>query len=246
MMGHTHALSGLAAGAATLPLIGLSTPLEQLTWVAAWGGFAMLPDLDQRSSTIARMWGPVSAVPAGLIGSLAGGHRHGTHDPIAGPVAFAALAALAARHPFSRAFLLALAIGLALRACAFAIPGRAEESALGNLVLSWSAAWALVAHGHEPARWLPIAVAGGCLVHIAGDALTHHGVPAPLATLIGSRRRIGVPLLSTGSLVETVAVATVFAALTGWQLAAKTGAGGYLQAALGAIGDTWATGQVRV
>ena len=47
MLGHSHALSGLAAGAATLPWAPVHGTVSQVAWVAAVGGFAMLPDLDE-------------------------------------------------------------------------------------------------------------------------------------------------------------------------------------------------------
>ena len=55
---------------------------------------------------------------------------------------------------------MALAIGLALRALNFVIPGRVENTVVGNLVLSWGGAWLLLEHSPDPA-WLPWAVALG-------------------------------------------------------------------------------------
>ena len=56
MLGHSHALSGLAAGAATLPWAPVHGTVAQMSWIAAAGGFAMLPDLDHRGSTVSDMW----------------------------------------------------------------------------------------------------------------------------------------------------------------------------------------------
>ncbi len=217
MMGHTHALSGFAAAAATLPWAPVHGATAQIGWLAVWGGMAMLPDLDHPRSTVARMWGPFTSTPARAIGILARGHRGGTHDALVAPLIFGALAAGAAHYPASRLLVLALAIGLALRACAFAIPGRTESTAVGNAVLSWGAAWLLIHHGAGGPAWLPLAVAGGVLVHIAGDALTDHGVPVPL-TWISQRRRFGLDLFTTGSLVETVGIALGLVVLTAWQI----------------------------
>ena len=171
MLGHSHALSGLAAGAATLPWAPVHGTVSQVAWVAAVGGFAMLPDLDHSGSTVSDMWGPITDVPSGAIGRLAQGHRWGTHDAVLGPLAFGALAVAAAGAFWSSLLLMALAIGLALRALNFAIPGRVENTVIGNLVLSWGGAWLLLDHSPNPG-WLPWAVALGCLTHIAGDALT--------------------------------------------------------------------------
>src|SRR3712207_2365806 len=146
MLGHSHALSGLAAGAATLPWAPVEGTVAQVAWIAGVGGFAMLPDLDHRSSTVSDMWGPVTDVPAGAVGRLAGGHRWGTHDAVLAPLAFGGLAMLAAEAYWSSLLLMALGIGLALRALHFVIPGRAETTVLGNLALSWVGAWSLLEH----------------------------------------------------------------------------------------------------
>ena len=114
------------------------------------GGFAMLPDLDQKGSTVSRMWGPVTDLPSAAVNAISGGHRWGTHDVSSGPLAFGVLAYAAAWHRWSSLLLLALAIGLALRALHVVIPGRAEETIIGNLVLSWGGAWLLLAHSPEP------------------------------------------------------------------------------------------------
>jgi hypothetical protein len=200
VLGHTHALSGLAAGAATLPWAPVHGTVAQVAWISAAGGFAMLPDLDQRGSTISRMWGPVSDVPSGLVGTVARGHRWGTHDAILGPLAFGLLAHAAAGAYWSSLLVLALAIGLALRALHFVIPGRAENTVVGNLVLSWGGAWFLLEHSPGPA-WLPWAVGIGVLAHIAGDFLTKEGIPVPLFWLLRRSRLAPVPL-RTGTTLE--------------------------------------------
>src|SRR3712207_6252691 len=138
MLGHTHALSGLATGAATLPWAPVQGPVAQGAWVAAVGGFAMLPDLDHRGSTVSDMWGPATDVPSGAIGAVTGGHRWGTHDAVLAPLGFGALAMLAANAFWSSLLVLALAIGLALRALNFVIPGNTETTVIGNLVASRS------------------------------------------------------------------------------------------------------------
>ena len=212
MLGHSHALSGLAAGAATLPWAPVHGPVAQGAWIAAVGGFAMLPDLDHRSSTVSDMWGPVTDVPAGAIGALAGGHRWGTHDAVLAPLAFGALAIAASSAYWSSLLLLALAIGLALRALHFVIPGRTETTILGNLVLSWGGAWLLLEHMTSPA-WLPWGVAAGVLTHVLGDAITTAGVPVPILWLV-RRKRLALLPLRTGAGVERVALTPFFLAAT--------------------------------
>ena len=207
-MGHSHALSGLAVGAGTLPWAPVHGTVAQVSWVAAVGGFAMLPDLDQPGSTISRMWGPLTDIPSGLVSRVARGHRWGTHDTLLAPVVFFAIATLAARSYWSSLLLVAIAIGLALRALNFVIPGNAENTVLGNLALSWAGAWWLLAHSPSP-LWLPWAVAAGVVTHIAGDLLTREGVPVPVVWIV-HRCRLAITPLRTGTTLEKAVLAPAF------------------------------------
>lgn len=209
VLGSSHALSGLAVGAATLPWAPVEGTVAQVAWVAAVGGFAMLPDLDSSNSTVSDMWGPVTDVPAGAIGRLAQGHRWGTHDAVLAPLVFGALALAAANAFWSSLLLMALAIGLALRALHFVIPGRAENTVVGNLVLSWGGAWLLLDHMVNPA-WLPWAVAAGVLVHIAGDAITTAGIPVPIIWVF-KRVRLKLLPIRTGATIEKAVLVPAFA-----------------------------------
>ena len=208
MLGHSHALSGLAAGAATLPWAPVQGTVAQVAWVAAAGGFAMLPDLDHSGSTVSDMWGPITDVPSGAIGRLAQGHRWGTHDALLAPLAFGALAVAAAGAFWSSLLLLALAVGLALRALNFVIPGRAENTVVGNLILSWGGAWLLLQHSPSPG-WLPWVVALGVLTHIAGDAITTAGVPVPVLWVF-HRARLKLLPIRTGATVEKAVLVPLF------------------------------------
>ena len=118
--------------------------------------------------------------------------------------------------------LMALAIGLALRALNFVIPGRAENTVLGNLVMSWGGAWLLLAHTTSP-TWLPAAVVVGVLTHVAGDALTCQGVPVPLVWLL-HRARIKLTPLRTGTTFEKAVLAPLFLLLALGFLYVNTGA----------------------
>lgn len=208
MLGHSHALSGLAAGAATLPWAPVQGTVAQVSWIAAVGGFAMLPDLDHRGSTVSDMWGPATDVPSGLIGKLTGGHRWGTHDAVLGPLAFGGLAMLAADTYWASLLLMALAIGLALHALNFVIPGTTETTIIGNIALSWAGAWWLLEHSPQPG-WLPWAVGLGVLTHIAGDALTTAGIPVPVLWVF-RRARIAVSPLRTGTVIEKAVLVPAF------------------------------------
>jgi membrane-bound metal-dependent hydrolase YbcI (DUF457 family) len=103
---------------------------------------------------------------------------------------------------------MALSIGLALRALNFVIPGRAENTVVGNLVLSWGGAWLLLQHSPSPG-WLPWAVALGALTHIAGDAITTAGIPVPLVW-IAHRCRLKLFPLRTGTFLEKGVLAPLF------------------------------------
>jgi hypothetical protein len=186
--------------------------VAQFAWVAAAGGFAMLPDLDQEGTTISRMWGPISDVPAKLINLVSGGHRWGTHDAVLAPAVFGGLALLASHAFWSSLLVLALAIGLALRALNFVIPGNTETTVIGNLVASWVAAWFLLQHSPAP-MWLPWVVMVGIVAHIVGDFLTREGVPIPVIWLI-ARCRLHPVHLRTGATVEKVLLAPLFLVLT--------------------------------
>ena len=222
VLGHSHALSGLAVGAATLPWAPVEGTVAQVAWVAAAGGFAMLPDLDHSVSTVSDMWGPATDVPSGAVGRLAGGHRWGTHDALLAPIAFGALALAAANLFWSSLLVMALAVGLALRALHFVIPGRAENTVVGNLVLSWGGAWLLLANTSQP-TWLPWAVALGVLTHIAGDLITKQGVPVPLLWLL-RRQRLALTPMRTGTTLEKAVLAPLFLATAVWFVYANTGA----------------------
>ncbi|HJX44257.1 MAG TPA: metal-dependent hydrolase [Geodermatophilus sp.] len=220
MLGHSHALSGLAAGAATLPWAPVDGTVAQVAWVAAAGGFAMLPDLDHSGSTVSDMWGPATDVPSGAVGRLAGGHRWGTHDALLAPVAFGAVALAAANLYWSSLVVMALAIGLALRALHFVIPGRAENTVVGNLLLSFGGAWLLLSNTAQP-TWLPWAVALGVLTHIAGDLITKQGVPLPLLWLV-KRRRVALTPMRTGTTLEKSVLAPLFLGVALWFCYANT------------------------
>ena len=129
-----------------------------------------------------------------------------------GPLVFAALAVAAAGAFWSSLLLMALAIGLALRALNFVIPGRIENTVIGNFALSWGGAWLLLAHSPNPS-WLPWAVAVGVLTHIAGDALTTAGIPVPLVWVF-HRSRLKLLPIRTGATIEKVVLVPLFLVAT--------------------------------
>ena len=222
-------------GAATLPVVPLQSLTAELTWVVAVGGFAMLPDLDTggvttrrgfprlHGSTVALMWGPLTGLLAELLGRLFGGHRNGSHS-ILGIAGTAVVAGgLATTYP-GRLFLLALAIGLALEALAFAIPGTLEELWPVNLLVSFGSAWWLLgATGTADDRfphWMTAALLVGSATHVIGDMLTVGGIP-PLWPV--SRTRVSLRLFRTGSGWERRLIAPALLVGACWLLLARTG-----------------------
>lgn len=221
MMGFNHVSCGLVAGLGTLPLAPVHTWSTQTAWVLACGGTALLPDLDSRQSTAARMWGPLTETLAGGISVLARGHRWGTHDLVMAPAAAAGLTLLAMTNPLSLGLLLALVTGLALRGLALAGAGRIGGA--GNLIVSAGAAWWLVTAGAGRTQLLPAVIALGVVVHILGDLLTEEGVPLPILWVLGDRRRIAIKAFATNSLLERALVAPALSLLGVWLFRLRAG-----------------------
>lgn len=219
-MGRTHAASGLAAGAVLLPWVGSASIPETSAWLVACAGFGLLPDLDQRGTTSARMWGPLSQLAATVVGFVSRGHRNGTHDAILGPLVLGGAAWWAAQHRIPGLVLVAVAIGLAIRAVAWASDA-AKLPWVINLATSVGAAFGL-AHFGISVGWLPAAVVVGVLAHIAGDALTTEKVPVPLLWMASRKARFGIPLCHTNSWLEPVVTAACIVG-TVWALADQTG-----------------------
>jgi membrane-bound metal-dependent hydrolase YbcI (DUF457 family) len=211
-LGHTHALSGAAAGAAAgFYLLHLPLP-GTMEMAACCAAFATLPDIDKRGSCVSRSLGFLSAGLAWVVNRVSGGHRHATHS-IAGAAVFAGLAWLGAhyRHdPAGRwglALLLALAFAAGLRALRLGGHG-ADLLAIGAAVAATvtGAGLALV----------PAACLLGCLVHIAGDMLTDEG--CPLLWPLTGRHLFLLPSplrFETGHAAERFAVTPVLVAALG-------------------------------
>lgn len=194
MLGRDHALSGAVVFAAVAPM--LHVPLAVLpAGVVLGAGAGVLPDIDHPDSTIASSFGFLTEGFARLTNFLAGGHRHGTHSLI-GVAAFTAGAwasgSLQAHAKGGMAFghtslslsvlpallYLTLLYSSALRALKvgghhgdlIGFVGAAVTCYLGTdltPVVVWG--WRV--------PFLAVAIALGCLAHIAGDELTHGGCP---------------------------------------------------------------------
>ena len=188
MMGSTHAATGALAGLVTLPLAPVTGPGGAAAWVAVWAGAALVPDLDTHGSSAARIWGPPTRLAGAAIGRAARGHRAGTHDIVAAPLAAIGVFAVAGMWAPAAVLAVAVLAGLAQVALDPLIPGDGRHS-LTNLVLSFGFAYVVVVVVGVSTWWVPFAVAGGVVVHILGDALTTSGVPVPGAWLLPVPRR---------------------------------------------------------
>ena len=127
------------------------------------------------------------------------------------PLGFAGVVLLASLHPITTGLVLALMTGLSIRGLARAGAGRIGASA--NLLISAGAAWWLVTHGAHQVQLLPLIVAAGVLIHIAGDWVTTEGIPVPVAWLFGNHRRLSLNLFKVNTPTERLLVAPALSLL---------------------------------
>lgn len=190
MMGRSHALTGWSAGLAAAPFLGQHSLAGAVVVGSVTAGFALLPDLDHRSSTASRLLGPVTdgisrlfrgisravyLVTKGPRDEPGGAHRQFWHTGVAAAL-LGWLANLGVHAGGRWAALSVIVFGVLLAVAALGdwvlIP------AVGGGVLA-----TVAAHGHVTTvldgsvGWLGWAVAVGCLTHDLGDALTQHGCP---------------------------------------------------------------------
>lgn len=198
MEGYTHALSGAAgwmavtsSSAVALGAWEQSTPVV-LGGAVVCAGWALWPDADHADATIAHSLPPVTNIMARGIGTLSGGHRHGTHSLI-GIVVFTVIAALAALPtaeihgktvPIGSLIITVLCVAFASKSLGlnkgWAPRGVARdivESSMGSWVLALGAAGAVTWFLDYKWTWLPQCAALGVFIHILGDFLTPQGVP---------------------------------------------------------------------
>lgn len=241
-MSGTHALSGavvwLSVCAAAGPVAGLHP-----TWVQASAGAviaagaAIWPDVDHPSSRAARALGPLSRVAARIVSYVSDkirdatcgccatdgthGHRTLTHTMLFAAATGAGVCAAGWWWGIPAvAIVVAIATGLGVLGLAGKHTGRI------GAILAGAAAGVAVWHLAPEMGWwwLGAPITLGVLCHLAGDAVTHHGIPAlwPIR-IAGCRwRRVGTPKwmrFRTGGPVET---------LIGVLLLAGGGAAGWL------------------
>ncbi|MBW1596212.1 metal-dependent hydrolase [Streptomyces sp. JJ38] len=209
MMGPAHSLSGATAwlgAGAVAHAFGHSMPWPVLVAGALiCAGAALAPDLDQKSATISRAFGPISRWLAILIDQLStvvfnatrgrgerrrsGGHRTLTHTwvwAVALGAGFSAAAAFGGRWAV---------LGILFVHMVLAVEGLLWRAArVSSDVLVWllgaATAWILAGVLDRPGNgsdwlfgggpeylWLGLPIVLGAVVHTIGDALTISGCP---------------------------------------------------------------------
>lgn len=196
MMGTAHALSGLLAGLVAGRLVGYDELGELAPFAIATAGYALVPDLDHRSSSATRLLGPITgalslalrkastslyAVTKGPKDEPTGEHRHLTHTVLFALLLGGICAATSLASPWVA--IAWLAFGAVLAIDRLGVVGLA-----GTLIAAgtWLVAAATAPGGFETAfwasvnsttGWLGLAVATGAVVHCLGDAITSAGCP---------------------------------------------------------------------
>ncbi|MFF4159716.1 metal-dependent hydrolase [Streptomyces sp. NPDC001678] len=210
MMGPAHSLSGAAAW------LGVGAAAAALDHPMPWpvlvvgalicAGAALAPDLDHKSATISRSFGPISRILCGIIDQLSyavykatrskadprrsGGHRTLTHTALWAVLIGAGASALAMTGDRWAV------LGILFVHMVLAVEGllwRAARTSSDVLVwlLGATSAWILAGVLDAPGNgshwlftgpgqeymWLGLPIVLGALVHDIGDALTVSGCP---------------------------------------------------------------------
>lgn len=219
MMGPAHSLSGamawLGVGAAAA---AADHPMPWPVLVAGTlicAGAALAPDLDHRSATISRAFGPFSKILAGLIDKLSsavynatrgkgdrrrsGGHRTLTHTWVWAVMLGAGFSGAAiALGRWAVLFTLFVHMVLAVEGLLWRM-ARVSSDVLVWLLgaaTAWIVAGVLDSPGNganwlftdEPYAWLGLPIVLGAIVHTLGDSITISGCPMLWPLSIAGRR----------------------------------------------------------
>lgn len=210
VMGPTHSMSGVTAGAATIAIAGamgqsISAP-EALITVGITAGAALLPDIDAPTGTLSRSFGPITKVlskatnkaSAGIVnmtgtkqdGTCSNGHRKFTHTLL-----FCALISVATYFGIQYGGNIA-ALGIFFFLTTLALRGvfakwSKKQGTIPVLLAAaglTAVAGTLVMETLSPVL-LATCVAVGTVTHLLGDAITVSGVPvaAPFVKIKGKR-----------------------------------------------------------
>lgn len=226
MMGISHATSGAVAGLALTHLapqvVGVHSPRDAFAFAAVTAGYALLPDLDHRSSLATRRFSWASRLASHIVRPVSRAvfaltstrrddgsreHRGITHTAVAA-MALVALVSHAAGHwgPPAVWVTVFLGLSLAVKGIDHLIPG--PPSLFVGAVLTYGCLGELPGLGVTSAalRW-EYAIGLGVVVHCLGDALTKSGCsflwPVPIAGKLWYPVRTPSRLrISTGGVAE--------------------------------------------
>lgn len=195
-MARTHVLvSGVVGTLAIAPLAHLTgNPLsvtEVVAFSAVTAGYGLLPDIDHPHATMARVLGPVTRALAAGIGTLAGGHRKGTHTFWFALLVFVGLGWLMPLWGPTTA--VTLFVGLFFTAMLLRLGPRPRTgpAELSYALLAAAGSAAILFLLPDP-WWLPWSVAFGVVAHMVADALTTEGI-RPLWPV--AKVKVGLPIL---------------------------------------------------
>lgn len=199
----------------------MATPISLLLASIIAGAFAIWPDIDHPGSTVSKKLGIIGAILSPLVRMVGFGHRGITHTWVfvalngVGiyflsqffPTVLTAFAGPQAGEQASR---IMLAIFLAISALLITrlmLPGNTGKGHAGALVAAGLVALTAWSPDANSFTWLPLAVAGGVLLHDVGDSLTTGGTkfffPLPI--------KIAIPLVgNTNSAIERLIAGPIF------------------------------------
>jgi membrane-bound metal-dependent hydrolase YbcI (DUF457 family) len=246
MLARSHAVSGLLAGVGIVAVVPSAPWPVKVLAVGLTGGSALLPDLDTKSSTVAKSLWIVTGGLSRLLVLLSvavyqatrsdgdpvshGGHRTFTHTVPACLLAGGLLGSISAVSSVSSTVVAGLLfglLGLGLRTAGFTL-------AAAGAALAW---WT----GDTYPGWSPLvytAIAAGCFVHVLGDVVTVSGVPILWPLRRGDKRWdfVSTPgAFTTGTPVETAVLVFVLCPALALSTAWVTGVGPALHAAVSSV-----------
>lgn len=218
-MAPQHATCGLLAGVGVAAFIPAAPWPIRVLVVIVTGGAALLPDLDHPQATAAKSLGPVTKViaigvdrtsvavyhatrAAGDPRDRHGGHRLLTHTVPWCLVVGVLVGLLGVVSPIG----LAVSCGLLAGLLALGF----KQAGFGLAVATGGVSWWLLDHDPSWSWVVPVAVTAGCLVHLAGDAVTPSGVPILWPLKVGGQRwrMVSTPVtFDAGGTEETMLVA---------------------------------------
>ena len=207
MIGRHHAISGASVwfGVAGVAMHETAHPVELVAATTICAAAAVLPDVDEPGSSVARSLGAVSETVSKVTNKMCGGHRNASHS-LLGAAIIGGLALWATTNLIAVAAAFAFLVFLAW----YTLMPILRHGLIALGIGAGAGIW--VMQGHLSAPLLPIAVVVGYLTHLCGDMLTSEGVPLfwPVA------KHFRAPLLGhTGSTREAVLATAMLCALVG-------------------------------